>query len=754
MSRRGSLKGTRFFPGRWCLSASLLASTIAGQAHGQPPSDETRAFVHCEMATSSRLVCSLTNPTQIRVQFQIALPSELKQILDVDDASLRGSLEPGSEKRVSFRLLSHPRWALTAEVRITLRPENTSSAVTTDVTVRVPGTDYALGEPGPRPPTAAEPPPKAAPPPPTKAAPPPPTPTAAEPPASAAPPPPPPPTPPPSVAGGPPPPVFLEPPLPTPKRPVYWNAWLSTDAGESSGAFELPPSKVPVNPFSQFYVDLSFNSLNKVFPGTAAPPIEVLEDFRDLLDLPNKTLPVRLLPIAVGDLEIAPADSKWIPASIHLDRLRSSRPPQQGETLPDYARATAVLQRDSAPGDPFFIGVRASQPTIGCGGITIAIWDRDGQAPLDHVFWPLPIGGAGCPETASARRTLNGEMLRSYATTATPAYAAAIHIFEQDVGICSAPVVIFASRSSERPFIWRLGVSLESLLDDVKGPVSALHLLTASSNPSDSITWVSETFADRLFPANSSDALLARDRLFELGGSGGAKPLVFARAVTASGRLVPLPLGLLLRPDNRPLGDLVDVLAPLPRERPPTKTGCITHFSVATLETDTSGSFQPAEYYQDHASLRRFVTAPVETPGPEGLVFLLHNGPAGLSFDSRGFPSLTPTDFVRRFPRGGAAILLACELESAKAAPSTWVGALAEQFSSIIASAFPLQTEFARHFEREFDVTVHAGPVTLIQALSNTKKRLTGLDSYLVHELSLMGDPQVQFCPPPKIPNN
>jgi hypothetical protein len=258
---------------------------------------------------------------------------------------------------------------------------------------------------------------------------------------------------------------------------------------------------------------------------------------------------------------------------------------------------------------------------------------------------------------------------------------------------------------------------------------------------------------DSLFNTADPNAAAAWKAMKDLAASG-ARPVIYARIVTANGDNLPLPLGLIDIGLAAPLGALTTIVSPMPIESfGGDVLPCIDRRVIVTnqpldplrprpgSETTFVGNERARSYFQPLES----------TDGVALVVFGHHGADERLLFSDE---SLLMPDVLNRVFTRSVTFLMVCGGAEAGTLSTTWLKKFNQQgIVAAVASPFEIETDRAAEFLRAVHDVLAAVPtnsfVTFNDVYSGAIQNLVDKKdpkAYEAFEYVLVGDGSVRIC--------
>jgi len=427
------------------------------------------------------------------------------------------------------------------------------------------------------------------------------------------------------------------------------------------------------------------------------------------------------------------------------------------------------------------LDVEVEAEGTGCAAVGLSIWtDSNKPRPLDYLSRRITVLDANgvSPSCATslppASTPMTTQLLSLLSAEDGTQPDIALHIFELDLGgtvqrVSSQAVFVAAQPDGPVSFAWPLAEDVSAFVADQN---SLLKNVAAAHNGK-GYEPLMAALTRSVFP---EDQAAARDalRLLREIAPHEPRPTVFARLVDLTGTARLLPLGLIDAGGGRPLGELANIIEPLPQEERTQPTPCVQAWTMVLPEALTQYASQTCSARPSTTSIRqwpefaRYLSPAQQPSASEGLLLLAHQATGTLSFDNSATNTnwADTTQLQRQFPPGSVAMMVACNAgaDANQYGERSWLTHLnAAGVDAEIVSPFEVASDFgvclASHFANSIDEARQSGRETpLIDLFREASGRVKADYSRSpsaeerarangIYEFVLAGNGQLTICP-------
>jgi hypothetical protein len=468
----------------------------------------------------------------------------------------------------------------------------------------------------------------------------------------------------------------------------------------------------------------------------------------------DDTIQLQVVPIfADPRVQLSPNASKSV-FKLRVGVAKLLKPTVDPKARADFSSGKSSIGsygRSIAAGLNDEIKVVVKDGASGCAFVALSVWDQALGMSLDSLLVPVTISdGQDVPDCSSeehGKQGLRNGLEALLATGRAPATKggadprAALQVFEAVFAGVRRSFAVFASSLNGKG--WIAGWEMGQRLSDVVGKQTALTSLILQARedlrgPQKSTAYAiaARALAGKIFsaddavPQSEQRAEEALGKLKLLTASTAA-PLTltarFTQPETSDSVIFFLPLRLLAAPGAGFTDQDFNEVQPLIYRRI-NPTTCINHWTLIRPPASDGDGVAEGAATPDAKNARPWLGAPVTSiagmreyfaiqpplegqsvtvaanANAEGVILLAHHGENGISFDTEG-DVLEVSDIRRTFPAGSAAILAACSVTNPTSNDHLVTRLNRRQFDAIVASPFPVDTEYAEDLvQRLIDV--------------------------------------------------
>lgn len=576
-----------------------------------------------------------------------------------------------------------------------------------------------------------------------------------------------------------------------PSAVVSWNAWLE-DRDKKDVAAPVINNVYRVN------LDIARYAYNSRY--SAAVSGGVLTELKR-----RGELTLLLIPVLTGNVFRPAPGSRMEPQKLNIRLDRTQPQAEDKELLEAFNKGNLATRKLS---EAVNLGSIASWEVTaretGCGGFSVSVWDEARIAPLDNVEFTFGIGAPGHPAqecgtgdtfkamSAGLETLLAGPL--GAGNEETKAHAA-LHLFEVKDADKTRSVVVFVDRAGlkaalgnpdtgeETVFAWTTESQISDYVTSASGLpalISDVHRSIKNNASPYPFEEVSQELAITLFSGETDQdravAKRALQRLQEIVAAE-TEPLVLVRVVSARGKALYLPFGLLAAQAEKPvLPKPFMVIQPLKRWADESQ-GCISTWRAARppllegvggdpkdlLEAAAQQAQAPGieEVLPNHNALLRYFDSAGEDRG-EGLIILAHHHEGNLWFSKTDRPpSRIRSERIKRsYAPGSVALLAACATAGGDDSPETSYIAeklISRGMEALIISPFAVDADFGTRFALQFEKAVAKARSqktdaklselldTTIKEMAVTPENQTAYRDMML-EFMVIGNPDLRLC--------